>query len=258
VRGGEEGVAVEKEIVQRYLQSFGETATALDNFHIHGWRWHTRSLIREVGRLHKLALKSNLQNVEKLQQATDYVIDFNLRGLHKIETNLFFPWMRQQLTYLPKEKEVAKAFESIMDELESDRAQVAQLGSFIRQSVAVAGDATKVASLRSEAIQAAANQSAILQDYVRTMLELEDMFLVPAVTVLVPEEEQKSFSNKVLRGLGLLDSRLHLVSMYEAVEEDQNHSKERELFRREIPSLPQMMIPRWKRNLYAPKTYMLE
>lgn len=258
IRGGEESLLSEREVIRRYLQSLGTSSTSLDNFQIHGWRWHTRSLIREVGRLHTLAAKSSLSGTKQLQEATDYVIDFNLRGLHKVEADLFFPWMRQQLTSRPNDRDVSKAFSAAMTELEEDRLKVAELGRSIRQNADLAGDSRKPREARSNAIQTVADQSAQLQDYARRMMVLEDSCLVPGIAALVPEKEQKSFNNKVLRGLGILDSRLHLVSMYEAVTADENSLKEEKLFQQAIPSVPQMMIPRWKRKLYAPKTYMLE
>ncbi|KAL3907327.1 MAG: hypothetical protein SGILL_008923 [Bacillariaceae sp.] len=258
LRGGENDLTAKKAAIQQYLGSLGESRTSLENFQIHGWRWHTRSLIREVGRLHKLALKTNPSSVQKLQDATEYVIDFNLRGLHNIETDLFFPWIRQQLTSRPKEQSVSKAFASVMDELEQDRVQVAQLGRTISQNARMAGDTSNSRDTRSGAIEAVADQSAKLQTIAQHMMQVEDDYLVPAVAALVPEKEQKTFNNKVLRGLGLLDSRLHLVSMYEAVEQDPNSKAEKELFKKNIPSVPQMMIPRWKRKLYAPRTSMLE
>jgi len=89
------------------------------------------------------------------------------------------------------------------------------------------------------------------------MMEKENTLLVPAIAQIVTESEQKSFNNKVLRSLGILDSRLHLVGMHEAVLESKN-PKEQELFRHAIPSIPQMMIPRWKRKLFEPKTRVFE
>jgi hypothetical protein len=77
-------------------------------------------------------------------------------------------------------------------------------------------------------------------------------FLVPAIAQCVPESEQKSFNNKVLKSLGLWDSRMHLVGMHEAVLECDN-LQEGEIFKQAIPSIPQLMIPRWKRNLYDAK-----
>merc|ERR1711976_98399 len=140
-----------------------------------------------------------------------------------------------------------------MDELESDRRTVAELGKSITISLAIACDASQEESLRIDALQAVAEFSASLKDCVSRMIYLEDTWLVPGIAKIVPESEQKAFNNRVLRNLGVLDSRLHLVAMYEAVEETKD-SKEKALFEKEIPSLPQMMIPRWKRKLYEPKT----
>jgi hypothetical protein len=215
-------------------------------------------MIREVGRLHKLATRTNLKNTNDLQKATDYVIGFNLKGLHKIEADLFFPWMRQQLTSISTKKDLKEAFGTVMDELEKDRQRIAQFGKTISQNAAIANDASNAPALRTDAIEAVAYQSAMLEECARSMMELEDTLLVPAVAALVPEREQKSFNNRVLAGLGLWDSRLHLVSMYEAVLVDENSLKEQALFRKAIPSVPQMMIPRWKRKLYTPKTYMFD
>ena len=89
------------------------------------------------------------------------------------------------------------------------------------------------------------------------MMERENTFLVPAIATSVPASEQKSFNNKVLSKLGLWDSRLHLCGMHEAVWESDS-KEERALFEKAIPSLPQMMIPRWKRSLYEPQSSVLD
>ena len=84
-----------------------------------------------------------------LKQATEYVVGFNLKGLHKIEADLFFPWMRNKLTTssmiqaaatttTTKTKttttDLVNAFGSIMDHLERDRQKVAKLGESIVSS----------------------------------------------------------------------------------------------------------------------------
>jgi hypothetical protein len=88
------------------------------------------------------------------------------------------------------------------------------------------------------------------------ILRREDQFLVPAVALLVSDSEQRSFNNKVIRNLGILDSRMHLVGMYEAVQE--KDEIEQQMFQEEIPAIPRYMIPRWKRNLYDPQAGLLE
>ena len=125
-------------IIRNFL-SKSKDAT-LENFHVQGWRWHTLSLVREAGRLVDLASKTNpsdAQQCESLKEATDYVIGFNLRGLHAIEADLFFPWMKQKLISVD-DKDLAKAFETVMDQLEEDRKKVSKLGVSIVSNLFVA------------------------------------------------------------------------------------------------------------------------
>jgi hypothetical protein len=97
-----------------------------------------------------------------------------------------------------------------------------------------------------------AQQAMLLSSLCQSIFDRADSLLVPAIAFLVPENEQLSFNNKVLRKLGVLNSRLHLVSMHEAVLE--RSEEEQELFNIEIPSVPRYMISRWKRLLYDPLT----
>lgn len=87
-------------------------------------------------------------------------------------------------------------------------------------------------------------------------LKLEDVLLVPAVAILIPASQQKALNNRIILNLGVLDSRLHLVGMHEAVLEQ--GPEEQELFQKEIPAIPRYMIPRWKRLLYDPQASVLE
>lgn len=272
-----------EEEIRQYLRassSASSAASSLDQFHIHGWRWHTKSLVRDAGRLHKLASKTmtnkdNNSKIRQLKDASDYVIGFNLIGLHKIETSLFFPWMRDKLTttaLVPssynnnnkgreRQSELSSAFSYIMDKLENDRRTVDHLGTIITRNANIVASSSNNNNnhKRLHAMEEIVNRSAELQTVAQRMMETEDQLLVPAIALLVPEREQKSFNQKVLLKLGLLDSRLHLVGMYETLLLDHNdNDKEKELFHKAIPALSRKMIPRWKRKLYEPKTYMLE
>jgi hypothetical protein len=106
-------------------------------------------------------------------------------------------------------------------------------------------------------LESIVEESAALASQARSMMQRENTLLVPAIAGIVPESEQKSFNNKVLMNLGLWDSRLHLVGMHEAVLDCGNPS-EHEIFKHAIPSIPQMMIPRWKRKLYEPHSSVLD
>lgn len=168
-------VKTQLEEAERQLQSFLKSSRGVHRqkeeeqyeFYIHGWRWHTMSLIREASRLSKtsqklMALAATDNNasvvvnkeddwIADFIKAADYVVNFNMRGLHKIEKTLFFPWTRQriisQLTALSdaaaiashhqqqqqqhslqQHQDVATAFGIIMNHLESERATVEQLG----------------------------------------------------------------------------------------------------------------------------------
>jgi hypothetical protein len=120
-----------------------------------------------------------------------------------------------------------------------------------------ASDPSMSLSYRAVAVTSVAAGSAKIAEYARSMLALEDSLLIPIIARFVPESEQKSFNNRVIRNLGIFDSRLHLVGMYEAVAE-LNDKTELELFDRTIPSIPRMMIPRWKRLLYEPQAGVLD
>jgi len=185
------------------------------------------------------------KNAETLRRAVDYVVGFNMKGLHRIENDLFFPWVRLHLRAIDDAK-VANAFESIIDMLESEQQQIVQLSESL-QSESLAD---------SESIGNVASTSSMMADCVESMRRKEDGFLVPALARLVTESEQKKFNNKVIARLGILDSRLHLVGMHEAVSEQSQ--AEQELFDQVIPYIPRLLIPRWKRTLYEPVAAALD
>ena len=86
---------------------------------------------------------------------------------------------------------------------------------------------------------------------------IQETLLVPAISLLISPKTQKSFNNRVLLQLGLLESRIHLVGMHDAVVESGVES-ERIAFEKEIPYVARMMIERWRESLYVPKAGMLE
>ena len=110
---------------------------------------------------------------------------------------------------------------------------------------------------RSEAASNVAQISSTLSMRTRDILTREERLLIPAIAALVSESEQKSFNNRVIRKLGIFDSRLHLVGMYDAVMETADVIEEK-LFEEIIPMVPRMMIPRWRRKLYEPQAGVLE
>jgi hypothetical protein len=123
------------------------------------------------------------------------------------------------------------------------------------QKAAIACDSTLQPVTRMAALNDLSVKAGVIAEIASSMLEREESFLVPAVAMLVSDSEQRSFNKQVIRKLGILDSRLHLVSMHEAV---QSNEAEQRLFQETIPTIPQMMIPRWKRLMYEPRVGVLE
>ena len=91
------------------------------------------SLVREADRLCELARRSP-DDLTSLSQAADYVVGFNMKGLHKVESELFFPWVRKKV----KESTVSKAFETVMDRLELEQRKMHQLGVSLVRLLAIA------------------------------------------------------------------------------------------------------------------------
>jgi hypothetical protein len=99
------------------------------------------SVLHEAGRLRKLVLKwqgstESPENMKKLKDVTNYVVDFNMKGLHKVEKDLVFPWMRKELKEKFEDMKVYQAYDIILSQLESDRKIVAKLGTDLVSAVA--------------------------------------------------------------------------------------------------------------------------
>lgn len=110
-------------------------------------------------------------------------------------------------------------------------------------------DASKNIQQRQKAVKTIADLSHQVAGTVQSMRELEETIIVPTIASYISKASQQSLNNRVIRKLGVLDSRIHLVSMYETIRDD---PKELDVFEQVIPSLPQRLIPRWKRLLYEP------
>ena len=108
--------------IQRYFDS---STAPPGTFLLQPWRWHTMSLIHESRRLHKFAVqlqqKDDYANdFSVLQIFADYAIQFNIRGLHRIERDLFFPLVRNKTKHIP-ERGIVVAFDAILDQLDNER-----------------------------------------------------------------------------------------------------------------------------------------
>lgn len=119
-------------------------------FHVHGWRWHTLSLVRDAGRLERLALqkikptgsdditafptKSDTGGGDSdLDTAAEHVIGFNMKGLFAVEDELFFPWLRSKLVDESSSgvhaADLRSAFGAVLDGIDAERSFVRKLAS---------------------------------------------------------------------------------------------------------------------------------
>lgn len=205
----------------------------------------------------------NPQNNERIdwgaaESAADYLINFNMAGLHRVESKMFVGWLRDNLNrdavarYCDNGKEVARAFEEVIDEIDRGRIKSAQLGNELYQNAKLAKTPQRGNQHLAEIIRLSAQLSAQL----RQTRHLQETLLVPSISITVSSSAQKSFNNRVLLKLGVLESRVHLVGMHDAVGEE--GEDERIKFEREIPYVARVMIGRWRKSLYEPKAGMLD
>jgi hypothetical protein len=119
----------------------------------------------------------------------------------------------------------------------------------------IASDILVPRDTRVQAMENIVMNSAIIANSTHDMLRREETIIIPTIAQLLSEQEQKSINNLVIRKLGIFDSRLHLVGMYEAIQKNVN---EQQLFQLVIPLLPQKLISRWKRTMYEPRAGALD
>lgn len=231
VRGGDIVNSIDEKTLTVIKQFLSESSTDDRNkeFLIQGWRWHCMSLIRDADRLERLAahLSSNKVNddsgLEALLSAADYTVNFNMAGLYRIESTMFVKWLRKHLCNADafgdrtNAAAVASAFVKVIDKIDSERVDCEKIGKELHDIANAASRLTITTEQRQRHLREIVRLSTRLSDQLHSMRDLQEMLVVPSISRLVSASEQKSFNNKVLLALGLLESRVHLVGMHDAV-----------------------------------------
>jgi len=266
VRGGTIVDAIDDRTISVIKQFLASSTTDGQNreFLIQGWRWHCMSLIRDADRLQRLAahLSSNKVNddsgLEALLSAADYVVNFNMAGLYRIESTMFVKWLRKNLCKVDAFSDssdataTATAFGKVMDKIDNQRVTCEKIGKELYDNASAASSSSITIEQRQRYLREVVRLSTRLSDQLHSIRDLQEMLVVPSISQVVSASEQKSFNNKVLLALGLLESRVHLVGMHDAVWESGSEI-EKQKFEKEIPYVARIMIERWRKSLYAPK-----
>lgn len=267
VRGGDIVNSIDEKTLTVIKQFLSESSTDGNSkeFLIQGWRWHCMSLIRDADRLERLAahLSSNKVNddsgLEALLSAADYTVNFNMAGLYRIESTMFVKWLRKHLCNADafgdrtNAAAMTTAFVKVIDKIDSQRVDCEKIGKELYDNARSASSRSSITTeQRQRYLREVVRLSTRLSDRLHSMRDLQEMLVVPSISRLVSASEQKSFNNKVLLALGLLESRVHLVGMHDAVWES-GSDIEKQKFEKEIPYVARIMIERWRKSLYKPK-----
>lgn len=96
------------------------------------------SLIRDTERLKRLATylsRHEGEDLKTIESAADFLINFNMAGLHRVEEEMFVAWLRTKLCddaavgeYCSNGKAVADAFRDVIDTVDGYRLQSSKMG----------------------------------------------------------------------------------------------------------------------------------
>ncbi|CAM9352362.1 unnamed protein product, partial [Phaeothamnion confervicola] len=124
-----------------------------------------------------------LDGARRLQRAYDFAWTFSYSKLMRVESELFFPWLREQL---PAETG------PVLDGFEQDRQQIRTLGARLGQACA-ATDGPRGAT----ALLRAVDLSAELQQRVASLVRAQEAYILPYVAAYVTPKAQRRFNTKV-------------------------------------------------------------
>jgi hypothetical protein len=121
-------------IALQYISSSSSSISSTLSFRVHGWRWHTASVLRELKLLHSLLLSSNPLKestaTRTIQQAVNHVIAFNMKGLHRVEESLFFPWLQSKLNLIADEAS-EESFQRVLSSMVKHQGQLVTVGNLV-------------------------------------------------------------------------------------------------------------------------------
>jgi len=123
VANGDQNVcsAEDESLAKNYIEQHHNDS---GKYKIHGWRWHTQSVLRET----RLVIDSVESRNDNIRELIRYVISFNLSGLHSIEEQLFYPWLVKKFSVI-SEEDIRIAFQRMLRVLIEKKGILARIGS---------------------------------------------------------------------------------------------------------------------------------
>ncbi|CAM9553906.1 unnamed protein product [Pylaiella littoralis] len=226
-------------------------------FQINGWRWHSRAVLRDIERFRRAALlaaevgrgadgggEEGAAAVARVAKCYDFMWTFT--KLHKSETSLFFPWLRE----LIPEKSLPP-----LDDFDKEREGVVRIGNKIGQYVADAQKASASKTSPRAALLRCADLAEELGARAARLARAQEAAIVPATAAYATSKQQWKFNDKVIFSLGLVDAQVFLVAMHDAVKHDREEFNK---FRKNVPKFARVLIPTWRKVLYSPRAGCLE
>jgi hypothetical protein len=256
-----EAVSMEASMISdiRAAIEAGPIPLAERKYLINGWRWHTLSVLRDLGRFRRVVgdarkLQGEAQTAElrRISSCQQFVCGFNWGALNKIDQTIFFPWLEDLLPPIAR---------PLILDIRHEHSKVEQLAQCMAQeSALLVGAVTGIgAGAVGTGVGAGLRrlEDMILQmtSCVQKIQEVQETVFVPYVASYVTVKEQEKFNMKVIRKLGLIDSQVHLVSMLDAL---RDLPEELQAFQEQIPAVPRLLIPVWRNRLYAPRAGCLD
>lgn len=272
-----------KESITKNLQASNKYKRVIDvhdgpipkdkrKFVINGWRWHTISVLYDLDRYLNIIKKAidisddtieskstiEYENyISKIYPCCNFVCKFNLYGLHKVEKEIFIPFLENLLpqSIRPLLADMILRQENV--QLYSNNIQL--LCKSLYTSLSESSLSTKEKALLIKKNKIILYSIDTLIKSIKTNIiatkSIQDDIIIPYITSHISTSQQEIFNNRVINKLGLLDSQVYLVSMYEGIKE---YPEEILLYHSQIPSIALKLLPFWKKRLYLPKTQCLE
>jgi len=222
-------------------------------FTVNGWRWHTSAVIRDLERFKDVvstemqkgvsSSNSNSKSAERIMGSYNFVFGFSWKALMRIEREIFFPWL---------EKLLPESAVSLLSDIVQQHTVINVLSEKMLQQCTLLLKTKD--EMNSDAHIASYKRIDDLIGQLQTcalrIQSVQESVFVPYISAFVSRKEQEVFNRQVISRLGIVDSQVHLVSMFDAV---RDQPKELRMYEAQIPRMLRALTPTIRNRLYLPR-----